>query len=397
GLHWRWPWPLERITRERVDRIRSLGVGFRHSENEIGPRGSNRSAATLLTKSTLSAADKKLVTERVVEWTSTHGDHDAQGMLAESLMLTAEEVPVELTAEVQYRIQDLVQFTFSGSKRPEDVVRAIAESVLRDRVATATLDDVLTDRRAELERICRADLKEQTRQYKLGVEILDLRWLDVHPPKAVVPAYRQVADAMEDRELLNNEADAYADRILLGAIGEKGLRLLKQRATTENQMTKSDSSNGPNDVRSSTNDPAVVSSLEGKTLNPSNLTTDIRVNRRPEWTLDEEMWKQFLLTGSTGEPFLSGTLAAVLNEAHVDAERRTASSLASAARFEQMLNEYQRLPNLTSSKLYWDTVIETLSKRKLTIIDPKVAGKQQLWLGDLPTVPNLPLTPLAPQ
>lgn len=46
--------------------------------------------------------------------------------------------------------------------------------------------------------------------------------------KGVVPAYRQVADALEERELLINEADAYADRILLGAVGEAAVRQLKQ-------------------------------------------------------------------------------------------------------------------------------------------------------------------------
>ena len=67
-----------------------------------------------------------------------------------------------------------------------------------------------------------------------------------------------------------------------------------------------------------------------------------------------------------------------------------------------MLTEYRKAPRLTSLKLYWDTVTDCLSQRPLTIVDPKAAGRQHLWLGDaLPwpmTAPiTLPTAPVKPQ
>ena len=58
---------------------------------------------------------------RTIEWTSTHSDGEPQQQTAEALMLSGEEVPVELTAEVQFRIADLNRFLFAAS-RPETMV-----------------------------------------------------------------------------------------------------------------------------------------------------------------------------------------------------------------------------------------------------------------------------------
>ena len=357
GPYWRWPWPLERVSRENVDRVRSVGIGFRGKESGGGRQGSGGRRQEAGGRPS-SGRDQRLLEQGIVEWTSSHGERDADALDGESLMLTADEVPVDLSAEVQYRIVDLKQFALGGTRRPDDMLRAAAEGVLRDLAARASLDELLTERRAELERQSLAQLRRRVKDYALGIEIVDLQWLDVHPPKAVVPAYRQVADALEDRELLVNEADAYADRVLLGAVGEEALRSLKQSnhvAATRRAVTDETSSRA-----------------------------------RADWTLDDSLWKQLLEIRSDGSTLLSGSAAASLNEAHVTAEKRRTSASSTANRFGRMLSEYQHAPRLTSLKLYWDAVTESLAQRPLTIVDPKAAGRQHLWLGE---GPNLPLAP----
>ena len=327
----------------------------------------------------------------IVEWTSSHGERNADAPEGESLMLTADEVPVDLTAEVQYRVRDLKQFAFGGTRRPDDMLRAAAESVLRDLAASASLDDLLTDRRADLERRSLAQLRKRVEGYSLGIEIVDLQWLDVHPPKAVVPAYRQVADALEDRELLINEADAYADRALLGAVGEEAVRLLKKSAT------------GATGGRLRPPVPALEhgnAKHTGGSEPPVAPTGDLQP--RADWTLDDALWKQLLSERPDGTMPLSGSAAASLNDAHVTSAKRRASASSTASRLEKMLNEYRQAPRLTSLKLYWDAVTESLSQRSLTIVDPKAAGRQHLWLGDAPPLPmpvsiTLPAEPIKPQ
>ncbi len=336
GLAWRWPWPLERVTREPVDRVHSVGIGFRTMD--LLPSRKQTDA----------------LGPGIVEWTSAHDDRESGVMADESLLLTADEVPVELTAEVTYRIRDLKQYTFGGTRRPESVVRAAAESVLRDLAAQSSLDQLLTDRRAALERKSLVWLQERIDTYGLGVQVLDLQWLDVHPPKGVVPAYRQVADALEERELLINEADAYADRILLGAVGEAAVRQLKQ----------------------STQPP-----VDGTT--------------RHEWKLDDTLWQQLMRVQPEGQSLLSGNAAAILNEARAISVKRTSAAEADAGRLQKLLAQYRKSPQLTMSNLYWDMVTQTLTARPLMIIDPHAANRQQIWLGESPSTPlSLPAPPI---
>lgn len=330
GPHWRWPWPLERVSREVVDRVHSVGIGFRGSESgKNGPKDPSASRPQLH------------LDQGIVEWTSSHAERDAEAMDNESLMLTADEVPVDLTAEVQYRIHDLRQFAFEGTRRPNDVLRAATESVLRDLAASASLDDLLTDRRAMLESQSLEKLRKRIEGYSLGVEIVDLQWLDVHPPKAVVPAYRQVADALEDHELLVNEANAYYNRILLSAIGQEAFRLLEQ------------------------NRPAAAGPKAG------------------DWVLDDILWNRLLQERPVGRPLLSGSAAAILNEAHVATENRVSTATSTAHRFESLLDEYKQAPSLTKLRLYWNSVTGSLLDRSLMVVDPKVAGRHHLWLGDM--------------
>lgn len=348
GLHFRWPWPLERLVTARVDEVRSVGIGYRSVDRPFKA----------------GAGKKKTELEfrpGIIEWTSSHDDREADGPADESLMLTADEVPVELTAEVTYRIRDLKEFTFGGSRRPDEVLRATAEAVLRDLAGQASLDLLLTDQRAELERQSLVKLQERIETYGIGVAVLDLRWLDVHPPKGVVPAYRQVADALEDRELLINEAQAYADRTLLGAVGEAAVRVLKQSSPV----------------------PAVKPTSGTPTEG---------------WTLDDRLWQQLMGTENKGPSLLSGNAAGILDEARVSATQRRSSAAASAGRLGRLLQEYRKSPELTARHLYWDTAIQALSNRPLTIVDPKAANRQQLWLTEPPPAgPVLPMPFVPPR
>jgi len=336
GLHWRWPWPLDRLTRSRNGLVRSVAIGYRQ-----GPESRDQRGTTARTRKSLSSAANL----SMIEWTSIHDDRDRSNMGEESMMLTADEVPVELMAEVQYRIRNLREFVFTGSRRPDDVLRATAESVLREVAASASLDSLLTERRAGLERLSLSMLEERIERYELGVELVDLQWLDVHPPQPVVPAYRLVADALEERELLINEAEAYASRTLLATVGEDAFSLLQLAAKTQ----------APDVMNSPT---------------------------RTDWLLSDDLWRQLREQNSAGRMRLSGSAAAIIFDGQTASVQREMSAWGASQRFEKLFAEYTREPRLTNHHLYWSIMAEVLMERPLMIVDPKAVGRQQLWLGE---------------
>jgi regulator of protease activity HflC (stomatin/prohibitin superfamily) len=249
----------------------------------------------------------------------------------------------------------LKKYVFVGSRRPDEVIRATAESVLREVAATASLDNLLTDQRARLECQSLVKLRERIDVYAMGVEIVDLQWLDVHPPQQVVPAYRQVADALEERELQINEAESYASRTLLGVVGEKGLSLLQAAARKQ----------------------------PGAAPNSS---------VRLDWQLSDELWRSLRSQNSENQMLLSGSAGSVILQGQTTGIERETSAQGMAQRFESLFAEYARERYLTNQYLYWTTMADVLKQRPLTIVDPKAVGRQQLWLAD-PVPGMMPPTP----
>jgi len=325
GLHVRWPRPFERVERERTDRVRTVQIGFR------APEPSEE------------LSDSPIA---LIEWTSEHVAPGFESRPRESLLLTGDEVPVELTAVVHYRIDDLQGYVY-GSAGPVAMLRAAAESSIREVAARTSLDGMLTDERAGIERRCLALMSERIEHYRLGIEVTDLNLLDIHPPLAVVPAYRDVANAMEEKEQQVNEAEAYYTRKVLAAAGERAIRMLSQPTPAANGQGSSSTTGGISD-----------------------------------WKLDDENWGQLTRESEEGILPLSGEAAATLLLAHQERVKRVESARGAAARFEHLLGAYRHNQLLTGLQLYWQTIEETLASRPLTIVDPEASGRQHLLLVD---------------
>ncbi len=218
GVHWRLPVPFERIYREPADKLRTVQIGFRGSDARP-------------------ASDPAAVGEPI-EWTSEHNEAGFESRPDESLVLTGDEVLVEMTAEVQWRVANLRQYLFDAA-RPVDTLRTVAESVLREMASRQTLDGILTERRQAIEDDCLSRLRGRIKPLGLGIEVTELTLLDVHPPRPAVSAYRDVADALEEKEERINEAEAYYAGRLLRAAGERAVLMLSDAAADSQTAVRS--------------------------------------------------------------------------------------------------------------------------------------------------------------
>ena len=253
-------------------------------------------------------------------------------------------MPVELTAEVQFRISDLRKFAFT-SRDPEDVLRSIAESSLRELVAQRSLDGTLTDGRREIEERWIGNIVAGAGPLGLGVEITSASLLDVHPPRQVVPSYRQVADAIELQAQLTNEAEAYYARTVLSAAGEDAIRILSSSVKVQ---TGSESTTGS--------------------------VTD--------WSLTEPLWQQLIAESDDSPMPLSGVASSRLQIARQKATQKTTAATGSAARINSLAPLFLSEPSLTGQHLYWQAVSSSLAGRPLTVLDPGVSGRRHVLLVD---------------
>ncbi|MFN0198146.1 MAG: SPFH domain-containing protein, partial [Planctomycetaceae bacterium] len=352
GWHWRWPVPFEAVRRERVAEIRSVTLGFRRVAAPQQGRG--RYLAP-------------------VEWTSPHRDGEDVLLAEESMWLTADEVPVEMTAEIQFRIDDLQTFAFAHAD-PEQVLRDLAAGTLGELTASRLLEEMLTEGRAEVEAAALAQVSRHARQYGLGVEITSVLLLDVHPPKTVVPAYRQVADALELQQQYINEARTYAAKQILSVAGERAAADLERDLDTAESNDMLD---------------------ESTQVNVAEESLQALAKARP-WNLDDALWQKLIAGEAAGEMLLSGAAAAELHTARKSAATRLDGVKGSLARYRALQQVYREQPEISGTQMYWSTLRKTLSGRAWTIIDPTVASQSHLWLADPQSTNGTPGFPMLP-
>ena len=183
GLNFRLPYPIEVVELPKVTRINRI---------EIGMRGSSD----------------------VRDSTSTVRD-----VPEESLMLTGDENIVDIDFVVFWQISNAPDYLFNIQK-PEGTVKDVAESAMREIVGQSDIEPILTAARAKTETSVQQLIQRILDGYGAGIRINQVQLQKVDPPAQVIDAFRDVQAARADQERLQNEAQAYANRVVPEARGE---------------------------------------------------------------------------------------------------------------------------------------------------------------------------------
>jgi len=208
GLHLRWPWSIETVTKIRPAEVRGVEVGFRVlSDEKLKQFQQARIEQQKLRRPGASASDPGLT------WAAAHAE-GIQRLTDESLLITGDGNLVELLATVRFTISDPRQFVL-GVRDVDAIVRSAAESVFRELAAGQPFLDLLTSNRTAFETAARSRLKERliaAVPTGLGIELQGLTVHDLHPPQEVVASYHAVAESIQKRDKSVNDAEAEATR-----------------------------------------------------------------------------------------------------------------------------------------------------------------------------------------
>lgn len=133
-------------------------------------------------------------------------------------MLTKDENIVDIELTVQSRIQDPADFLFQD-KNPEKTLRDVTETAVRETIGKSKLDFILTEGRGSVA----VDIKRRAQAlidaYRTGLEITSVNMQPAKPPEQVKSAFDDAIKAREDKERLENEAQAYANQVVPKARG----------------------------------------------------------------------------------------------------------------------------------------------------------------------------------
>ncbi|MEM6712880.1 MAG: FtsH protease activity modulator HflK [Pseudomonadota bacterium] len=161
----------------------------------------------------------------------------ARDVPEESLMLTGDGNIVDIDFAVFWRISNASFFLFN-IQNPEASVRAVAESAMREVVGRSEIQPLLTQGRQITESAVQELMQEALDSYDAGVEITQVQLLTVDPPNQVIDAFRDVQAARADNERVQNQAQAYANRVIPEARGESARILEAANAYREQTVAE---------------------------------------------------------------------------------------------------------------------------------------------------------------
>ncbi|MFT5066903.1 MAG: membrane protease subunit HflK [Yoonia sp.] len=176
----------------------------------------------------LNFAPWPIVTREVIAVTSERNIDigTSRSGLDAGLMLTGDENIVDIDFQVVWNITDPQQYLFNLADPPQTIA-AVAESVMREIIAQSNLAPILNRDRGAIADRLRDEIQSTLDSYESGVNIVRVNFDKADPPEQVIQSFRMVQDAEQERDRLQNVADAYANRVVAEARGESA-QLLEQ-------------------------------------------------------------------------------------------------------------------------------------------------------------------------
>ncbi|MCG7905326.1 MAG: FtsH protease activity modulator HflK [Candidatus Thiodiazotropha taylori] len=139
-------------------------------------------------------------------------------------MLTRDENIVDVEFTIQSRIQDAADYLFQD-RDPDKTMRDATETAVREIIGKSDLDFILTQGRGAIADRIKVGAQGLIDDYKAGLMITSVNMQPAKPPEQVKSAFDDAIKAREDKEKLENQAEAYANEVVPRARGEAARRI----------------------------------------------------------------------------------------------------------------------------------------------------------------------------
>ncbi|WP_299962828.1 FtsH protease activity modulator HflK [uncultured Roseobacter sp.] len=184
----------------------------------------------------LNFAPWPLVTAEVLPVTREQTE-DIGARVDSGLMLTTDENIIDIDFQVVWNINDPAKFLFNLAEAQE-TIRAVSESAMREVIARNELAPILNRDRQVIADEAQQLIQGTLDAYDSGVNVVRLNLDKADPPREVIDSFREVQAAEQERDRLERQADAYANRVTAGARGEAASQLEQAEAYRAQQVNE---------------------------------------------------------------------------------------------------------------------------------------------------------------
>ncbi len=172
GLHFKWPWGIEEVTKVAIKKVEKEEFGFRTVEAGVTTRYARQSRELSMV----------------------------------SLMLTGDLNCAEVEWSVQYKVKQDPRAYLFNVRAPVTTLRDMSESIMREMVGERSVTEVLTSGRQEINVEVKQRLQETLDQYRAGINVTQVILQDVNPPAEVKASFNEVNQAQQEMEETINMA-----------------------------------------------------------------------------------------------------------------------------------------------------------------------------------------------
>jgi modulator of FtsH protease HflK len=141
---------------------------------------------------------------------------------SESLMLTGDQNIVDMQFTVLWRIDNPENFLFNIQTPQEAIVKAVAESAMREIVGRTSAQEIRTTGKLAIQDQVKDIVQNTLNSYNSGILITAVKLQKVDPPSQVIQAFEEVQRAEQNQAQRFNEANLYTNQQTRKAEGEVG-------------------------------------------------------------------------------------------------------------------------------------------------------------------------------
>ena len=155
-------------------------------------------------------------------------------------MITSDYNFIDVDFFVEYRISDPVAYLYA-SREPEQILRNISQSCIRNVIGSYVVDDVLTTGKSEIQAKIKEMIMEQLEEQEIGLMLTNITMQDSEPPTAeVMEAFKKVETAKQGKETTLNNAEKYRSEKLPEAEAEADQIIKKAEAAKQTRVNEAE-------------------------------------------------------------------------------------------------------------------------------------------------------------
>lgn len=161
---------------------------------------------------------------------------DARGTGTSGLMLSGDQNIVDVKFSIAYQVADPKAYLFNVAD-PDDMVRQVGESAMRESVGRRPAQDIFRDDRQGIAENVREIVQSTLDSYGTGINVNAISIEDAAPPREVADAFDEVQRAEQDEDKFVEESNRYSNE-QLGMARGNAAQIREEAAAYKNRIVQ---------------------------------------------------------------------------------------------------------------------------------------------------------------